>query len=161
MKRRFFLQAAVNGNREAAFHAGVMCRKGLGGEKLLERAQELFLESKMGGEAHYEIGLVNQELGLPAAAIEYFRLAAAEQHEGAKSELEKLGVSDKISSRKSIGQSSSTKSDGGSPSGRSALNRPDPLLVKRTWSNTRGLYRLEDDNKVDGPSLPRVSRSRG
>lgn len=144
LKRRFFLQAAVKGNREAAFHAGVMCRKGLGGEKLLERAQELFLESKMGGEAYYELGLVNMELEKQAEAIEYFRLAAAEKHESAKKELEKLGVSEKNSSRKS----GHSKSDSGSSSGRAASTSPGSSSRKKNLVEyTRSLSEGEEPSR--------------
>lgn len=159
LMRRFFLQAAVKGNREAAFHAGMMCKKGLGGEKELERAQELFLESEkeIGKEAYFEAGLVNMELGRVTAATDYFSRAARAGHEGAAKELEGLGV-DKLSSRKSASHSSSSKSsssrsDSDSPSSRGASSSPSSSRKKKLVEYTRSYSAGDAD--LPGEELPR------
>ncbi len=91
-RRAFYIAAAANHNTEAAFKAALMCQKGIGGEKNLEWAKNLLIESasEIGAEAYFQLGLVNIELGLMSAA--YVELTQAKNlgHEKAASELELL-----------------------------------------------------------------------
>jgi tetratricopeptide (TPR) repeat protein len=144
-KRILFLQAAVNGNKEAAFQAALMCKEGVGGEKNLQKAEELFLESvkEKGGEAYYELGQINIELGLPVAAINYYRQAKNLQH--AKASLQLEALSGKESDTQTSPPSAALKKDLSSSS--SGLGSPSSSrkksLIEYSRKSSRSLSQGE------------------